>query len=57
MHDRGLEVLTVGEVFQSGCHFHEEIIRGAGNPFYVEAVRRVNAIRLKAPVRLADQPH
>jgi DNA-binding GntR family transcriptional regulator len=44
VHDRGLEVLT-GEIFQSGCTFHEEIIRGAGNPFYVEALKRVNAIR------------
>jgi DNA-binding GntR family transcriptional regulator len=45
MYDRGLEVLTMGEIFQSGCTFHEEIIRGAGNPFYVEALKRVNAIR------------
>ena len=45
MYDRGLEVLTMGEIFQSGCTFHEEIIRGAGNPFYLEALKRVNAIR------------
>ena len=35
----------MGEIFQSGCTFHEEIIRGAGNPFYLEALKRVNAIR------------
>ncbi|MCL4765703.1 MAG: GntR family transcriptional regulator [Hyphomicrobiaceae bacterium] len=45
MSDRGLQVLTIGEIFQSGCEFHEEIIRGAGNPFYVEALKRVNSIR------------
>jgi DNA-binding GntR family transcriptional regulator len=45
MHDRGLETFTLGEIFQSGCAFHEDISRGAGNPFYVEALKRVNAIR------------
>lgn len=45
MYDRGLEVLTMGEIFQSGCQFHEDIVRGSGNPFYVEALKRVNAIR------------
>ncbi len=45
MADRGLKVLTIGEIFQSGCEFHEEVIRGAGNPFYVEALKRVNSIR------------
>jgi DNA-binding GntR family transcriptional regulator len=48
----GLAVLTVGEVFQLGCEFHEEIARGAGNPFYVEALRRVNAIRRLFTYRL-----
>jgi DNA-binding GntR family transcriptional regulator len=43
--DGGLETLTMGEIFQAGCEFHEEIARGAGNPFYVEALRRVNSIR------------
>jgi DNA-binding GntR family transcriptional regulator len=45
MRDRGLETVTVAEIFRFGCAFHEEIIRGAGNPFYVEALKRVNAIR------------
>lgn len=45
MSDRGLQVLTFAEIFQIGCEFHEEIIRGAGNPFYVEALKRVNSIR------------
>jgi len=39
------QMLTPGEIFQIGCEFHEEIIRGAGNPFYVEALKRVNSIR------------
>jgi DNA-binding GntR family transcriptional regulator len=45
MYDRGLAVLTMGEIFHAGCTFHEEIARGAGNPFYVDALKRVNAIR------------
>jgi len=56
MSDRGLQVLTFGEIFQIGCEFHEEIIRGAGNPFYVEALKRVNSIRrLLAYRTYADQ--
>ena len=45
MRDRGLETVTIAEIFRFGCAFHEEIIRGAGNPFYVDALKRVNAIR------------
>ena len=40
-----LEKMTIGEIYHSGCEFHEEIIRGAGNPFFVEALKRVNSIR------------
>lgn len=40
-----LDKMTIGEVYQFGCEFHEEIARGAGNPFFVESLRRVNSIR------------
>jgi DNA-binding GntR family transcriptional regulator len=40
-----LQKMSMGEVFQSGCEFHEEIARGAGNPFFLEALKRVNSIR------------
>jgi len=40
-----LEKMTISEIYHSGCEFHEEIIRGAGNPFFVEALKRVNSIR------------
>ena len=40
-----LDKMTIGEIFQSGCEYHEEIIRGAGNPFFLEALKRVNSIR------------
>lgn len=45
LYERGFGTLTMGEIFQSGCAFHEAVIGGAGNPFYLEALRRVNAIR------------
>ncbi|MGY0575385.1 GntR family transcriptional regulator [Bradyrhizobium sp. RDM12] len=40
-----LEKMTIGEIYHSGCEFHEGIVRGAGNPFFVEALKRVNSIR------------
>ncbi|GLH79060.1 GntR family transcriptional regulator [Bradyrhizobium sp. SSBR45G] len=40
-----LDKMTIGEVYQSGCEFHEELARGAGNPFFVDSLRRVNSIR------------
>lgn len=43
--DGEFEKMTIGEIYQSGCDFHEEIMRGAGNPFFVEALKRVNSIR------------
>ena len=45
LFDSGLAMLTIAEIFQVGCDFHEELVRGAGNPFYVEALKRVNSIR------------
>lgn len=43
--DGELDKMSIGEVFQSGCEFHEDIARGGGNPFFVDALRRVNSIR------------
>jgi DNA-binding GntR family transcriptional regulator len=37
--------MSLSEVFQSGCEFHEEIMRGTDNSFFVEALKRVNSIR------------
>jgi DNA-binding GntR family transcriptional regulator len=52
-----LERMSLGEVFQSGCEFHEEIMRGTDNPFFVETLKRVNSIRrLFAYRTFADRP-
>jgi DNA-binding GntR family transcriptional regulator len=52
-----LERMSLSEVFQSGCEFHEEIMRGTENSFFVEALTRVNSIRrLFAYRTFADGP-
>jgi DNA-binding GntR family transcriptional regulator len=52
-----LERMSLSEVFQSGCEFHEEIMRGTDNSFFVEALKRVNSIRrLFAYRTFADGP-
>jgi DNA-binding GntR family transcriptional regulator len=45
MLDGGLTTLTLGEIFEVGSSFHEQVVRGAGNPFYLDAWRRISAIR------------
>jgi DNA-binding GntR family transcriptional regulator len=52
-----LERMSLSEVFQSGCEFHEEIMRGTDNSFFLEALKRVNSIRrLFAYRTFADGP-
>jgi DNA-binding GntR family transcriptional regulator len=52
-----LERMSLSEVFQSGCKFHEEIMRGSDNSFFVDALKRVNSIRrLFAYRTFADGP-
>jgi DNA-binding GntR family transcriptional regulator len=36
---------TDAEIFQVGASLHETIVSGSGNPFLVDAIRRVNALR------------
>jgi DNA-binding GntR family transcriptional regulator len=43
--ERGLDSLTTAEIFATGCTFHEELVGGAGNSFFREALQRVNSIR------------
>lgn len=40
-----IDNLTITEFFDLGCIFHEELARAASNPFFVEALKRVNSIR------------
>jgi DNA-binding GntR family transcriptional regulator len=36
---------TDAEIFQVGASLHETIVAGSGNPFLIDAIRRVNALR------------
>jgi DNA-binding GntR family transcriptional regulator len=37
--------LTSVELFEIGSGFHEAVVEGAGNPFFLDALRRVNRLR------------
>jgi DNA-binding GntR family transcriptional regulator len=41
----GLKTFTPAEIFRFGCEFHETIANASGNPFLVDALRRINSIR------------
>jgi DNA-binding GntR family transcriptional regulator len=41
----GLKTFTAAEVFRFGCEFHETIAQASGNPFLVDALRRINSVR------------
>jgi DNA-binding GntR family transcriptional regulator len=32
-------------IFQTGCHFHEQILACSGNPFFLDAVQHINRLR------------
>jgi len=44
LHTRFKDVSSI-ELFEIGSSFHEAIAEAAGNPFYVDALRRVNRLR------------
>jgi DNA-binding GntR family transcriptional regulator len=39
------ERYTDAQVFDIGCEFHETVVGGSGNPFLLDAIRRVNQLR------------
>jgi DNA-binding GntR family transcriptional regulator len=43
--DGGLARFSDAEVFEIGAALHETIVGGSGNPFLIDAMRRVNALR------------
>ena len=36
---------TDAQIFDIGCEFHETLVSGSGNPFLLDAIRRVNSLR------------
>src|SRR5262249_37634978 len=41
----GIERCTPAELFRAGVHFHETVIAGAHNQFFLEALRTINQMR------------
>lgn len=43
--DGGIETDTADQLHDRGVRFHESLVEGSGNPFFIEAIRRVNRVR------------
>jgi DNA-binding GntR family transcriptional regulator len=43
--DGGIEAATAEQLHDRGVRFHEAIVEGSGNHFFIEAIRRVNRVR------------
>ena len=49
-----IETLAPDALFEKAAIFHEELIKGAGNPFLVETLRRMNRVRRLLVYRSMD---
>jgi DNA-binding GntR family transcriptional regulator len=45
IRDGDVETLSLEQLFARGARFHEAIVAGSGNAFFLDAIRRVNKIR------------
>lgn len=41
----GIDTDTAAQLHERGVHFHESLIEGSGNPFFIETIKRVNRVR------------
>lgn len=41
----GIETDTADQLHERGVFFHETLVEGSGNPFFIDAIRRVNRVR------------
>lgn len=41
----GIKTDTADQIHERGVRFHEALVEGSGNPFFVDAIRRVNRVR------------
>jgi DNA-binding GntR family transcriptional regulator len=41
----GIKTDTADEIHERGVRFHEALVEGSGNPFFIDAIRRVNRVR------------
>ncbi|EHL96317.1 FCD domain protein [Acetobacteraceae bacterium AT-5844] len=45
MLEGGIETMSADALYERGARFHEAIVGASGNPFFLEALKRVNRIR------------
>jgi DNA-binding GntR family transcriptional regulator len=43
--DGGIETDTPEQLHDRGVRFHESLVEGSGNPFFIDTIRRVNRVR------------
>ena len=41
----GVDSMSIEELYDRGVRFHELIVSGSRNPFYLDALRRINSVR------------
>ena len=41
----GIETDTADQLHDRGVRFHESLVEASGNPFFIDAIRRVNRVR------------
>lgn len=45
LHEGGIETMSLEELYDRGVRFHETIVGAANNPFFLDILQRINAIR------------
>ena len=43
--DGGIDTDTAEQLHDRGVRFHEALVEGSGNPFFIDTIRRVNRVR------------
>lgn len=43
--DGGIDTATADQLHDRGVRFHESLVEGSGNPFFIDTIRRVNRVR------------
>jgi DNA-binding GntR family transcriptional regulator len=41
----GIKTDTADQIHERGVRFHEALVEGSGNPFFIDTIRRVNRVR------------
>ena len=41
----GIEAASADQLHERGVRFHESLVEGSGNPFFIDTMRRVNGVR------------